>query len=1342
MTISSPQQEPYFVVGIGASAGGLKALQNFFDHIPDTTDMSFILIQHLSSEHKSMMGEILQKHTNLKIETVKQICRPKPNHLYLMPNDKNLIINEDGRVSTVAKPQDKPVNMPIDLFFDSLGKVYNDCAIGVILSGTGTDGSRGIKTLKERGGLVLCQSPESSEFDGMPNASLELGLVDYSGSPENLAAKLAGIGKSFEEGTMQLNQKHQALEEEFFSKILKHTSEYTGVNFEKAYRKTTLKRRIEKRMRVRQVSSMQAYFEIIQNKPEEVSLLKQEFYIGVTHFFRDPEAWEKLEQHFSNLHAEQPRKHYRVWVAGCSTGEEAYSIAMLLEELSKKSENPFRYKIFATDLDSTALQRASQGVFNQSNVYEIPPKYVSTNFNRGKNDTLVIKKNLRDNIVFSQHDLLTDPPFLHIDLLICRNLLIYFEAEYQENILYHIKFSLDENSILFLGPSETLGSTHQSDFRNLNSQWNLFQLKNKTAKRVIFKPHQLRLTHSNVENIENNYSSLQAARANISSPPQQGNLMFEDALQHYFAYAAIFIDPEGTIVYSKGSVEEYIYFPQTSMSFYECLPKQTAILVRSAVRKVSTQGKEIVFAPLEYKRGKRKISARLNISLIDSDEVDNCYILLQFSEYVSDQENERKEVWNIHQHGNLDQVHLLEAELEATQLRLQKTVEDLEVTNEALQTSNEELLSSNEELQSSNEELQSVNEELHTVNDEFQNKIDELREANNDIDNLISSTNIGTLFLDKSFCIRKITPTIQMLFAMTHKDIGRPFNAFTHSFVDIKEEAILKEAKRVYHSLNSYEQELTTREGRVFLMKIQPFRTDKNVVNGTVLTFVDITDLKKAQKDTEKVQRLFQTAFESATIGNALFDEAGVIKKVNTSLCKLLDTQESELLGKSVYTCLPIPQDGQLKSLMAGNISSYHFEARYENPHNAICWGIFYLSTIQSGAEEEQNFALQVEDITERKAVESRLKEEQKRSQKAEELAHVGSWQMQLNTREVIWSKELYRILGLPPQEKPSTRQLLKHTHPEDKEHVKEALDQAIDQHREYRVEHRVIRPDKAVRYVISQGMISHDNDTPVLLGSCIDVTAAKEQEQLLKETNDLLVRQNQQLENFTHIASHNLRAPITNIISIQEFLKTAEPGSERQQKLLDMVFRSAEDSLRTLDDVNEALRTSKNINKDIVLMQFDDILNKTMDTLKGLIQLKDAKITGDFEDCETIAYPRIYLESIFLNLLSNALKYSSPKRTPQIEFSTYCSDKDIVLKVKDNGLGINLERHGEKIFGLYKTFHAHKDSRGVGLFMTRTQIEAMGGHIHIESEVDKGTCFTIHFGFLREKNLNGSTVY
>lgn len=1459
---------PTLIVGIGASAGGLSALQTFFSSIPPHTGMSFVLIQHLSPDYKSMMGEILQKNSTLKIQTIKRSAKLKPNHLYLMPNNKNLVIQENS-VNTVGKPTGKQINMPVDLFFDSLGKEYSVQAVGIILSGTGTDGSRGIKTLKEYGGMVFCQSPESSEFDGMPNASLELGLVDYSGSPEELARKLVNINKNISRGSEHnFNQHVQAAQNEYFTKILKKTSEATGVDFEKAYRKTTLKRRVEKRLRVNFLNSMKDYYQYILERPEETDLLKQEFYIGVTHFFRDRKAWQSLEALLLAHHRKAPQKHYRIWVAGCSTGEEAYSVAMVMEQLQKLNPAPFDYKIFATDLDKVALQRASLGVYNQGAVYEIPLQYLTHAFVRGKNDTYRIKKHLREKIVFSQHDLLTDPPFMHVDLLICRNLLIYFEPEYQNKIAAHIKFALNEGSFLFLGPSETLGAQHVKDFEPLDARWNIFQLSHKSKQGMLLNPSNITPKNSVVTKVFQ-----QSDPVIFHSEPQQRSarshrsVAFEDLINEHFSFAVLFLDREGRIVFSKGPVEDYIQFPGPEMSFFDCLPRRASALVRGAIRSVFKDKKDVAFTPLEYKRKREKIQVQLSISLVEDDAFEQELVLLQFSRFTALTASEEGEVLtrNINAQGNLDQIHLLEDELAETQIRLNNTVRDLEITNEALQTSNEELLSSNEELQSSNEELQSVNEELHTVNDEFQNKIEELRQVNNDIDNLIRSTNIGTIFLDRNFCIRKTTPAITSLFPINEQDVGRPFNNFTHKFVELSEAELFALVKKVYNTLNSYEQEVSISSGQSLLMKIQPFRTGGDSVEGVVLTFVDLSELKEVERERQEAEHLFQAAFESAAIANVLFHPEGQIQRVNQTLCSMLDRNEEELLEEQIYDLLPIEQNAEFQALLNREITHYRFEGVYAQHETGPRWGLFYLAAIEAQEGEVQNLVLQIQDIsdmrqheqnyilmneklsetnalldasfrnaqigmqlfepqngqivavnpafckilgysaaellkmstfdlhpeneqdvirekveamcngdiksflleqrylhkkghliwcqkhgalvhhengeiryiigqlqdiTERKQMQRKLLAEQHRSQKAEALAHVGSWELNLKTNETEWSDEFYRICGLEPQMVKATVELgMKLIHPDDQPKAQAALQSAIESCGNYSVEKRIVRPDGTIRHVLSQGTISQDEEGQphMLVGSFLDMTQIKEQEQLLKETNYLLVRQNQQLESFTHISSHNLRAPIANMISLSELLQQTEDPAKREN-LIQMLSRSAKGALTTLDDIGMALKVSKDIHQDLVPMRFEDILNKTLMILKGEIRKTEAAIKSDFSACEVIEYPRIYLESIFLNLLSNALKYTSPQRKPEISVQSYCEGGNIRLEVCDNGLGINLDKHRDKVFGLYKTFHRHEDSRGVGLFMTKTQVEAMGGSIEVQSKVGQGTCFIVHF--------------
>ena len=827
------------VIGIGASAGGLEAIQEFFDNISSETGMAFVIIQHLSPTFKSLMNELLSKHTTMRIVTAQNGMKMNPNTIYLNPKEKNLVV-QDKKLVTLDREVAGVLNLPIDLFFHSLGKEFEEQSVGIILSGTGTDGSRGIKTIKEAGGAVMVQDPETAQFDGMPNAAIYTNLAEYILSPAKLAEAVSKITKRRSRTVSVKIEK----DERVFNKILTDIFKFSGIDFKK-YKYNTLIRRLEKRMDINNVETLTGYMSLIRTKPEEKELLFRDFLIGVTNFFRDGEAFvvlkEKyLEQLFSNIQSSDP---LRVWVTACSTGEEAYSIAIIIDEYIKEKGLKNDFKLFATDVDAHAIEHASQGFYPVNIVADMDKKRLENYFVR-IGDKYQIVKRIREKIVFSRHDVIVDPPFIRIDLVSCRNLLIYLAPETQQKVIRHFQFSLKTGGVLFLGNSENLGD-QAKHFETLDKHWRIY-LNNIKEKGPITIDADRKLAMPLPKLFSSNLNT------NDKQAKEIPNGIFYEYLIDCYVPKVVFIDASYNILFSTAELSSYFKLPKGAFNsnILSMLTDPLAALVRNGVRKTIKTNDPVVYQSIPVKNAGTSLGVDLKIRRVVLPKYKVPIFMIEFFEMNLDMP--KAEVYQYKEIDDLSKQRIedLEDELLQSKLQLQNAIEELETGNEELQASNEELLASNEELQSTNEELQSVNEELYTVNTELQTKNRELTDLNNDMMNLLSSTQIATLFLDKKLNIRKFTPSINILFNLQESDIGRSIGTFAENFLETEDSILRKDAEFVLATKNTIEKEVMNHKGQTFLKRITPFIAgSKEKPEGVVITLIDITRLKKIEKE-------------------------------------------------------------------------------------------------------------------------------------------------------------------------------------------------------------------------------------------------------------------------------------------------------------------------------------------------------------------------------------------------------------------------------------------------------------------------------------------------------------
>lgn len=851
------------IVGIGASAGGLEALQRFFDNVPGDSDLAYVVVQHLSPVHKSLMVDLLAKHTSMTVVQAADGMAVERNTVYLLPPAKHLSI-EEGRLRLTAKDAGSGMSLPIDIFFTALAQDQGPLAMGVVLSGTGSDGTRGLLAIKSAGGYAAVQEPETAQFDGMPRSAIATGQVDTIQPPAKLPAIL------IEHARRTLSRARPAhatrardRNSDPLAQIVATIRSVTGVDFSH-YKLATLLRRIERRMHGAGLESMDDYAALLRRNNAETVQLYKEMLIGVTRFFRDESAFSALNDKVvpALLTNRSHTDMVRVWVCGCATGEEAYSIAILFAEAQERLGRSFDVKIFATDIDQDSIEIASLGEYPRSIAEDVSQERLSRFFT-SRGDKYVVARDIRRMVVFAVHNIMRDPPFTKIDLVSCRNLLIYMDAPLQRKVLSLFQYALRQSGFLFLGTSETLGEL-SAEFQALDSRNKLFQSLRAGSHRLS------RLLVPTVA------APLARHGGGDTGHAQEEAAAIDEAigaLMKAYVPPCLLVNDQMNIMHVFGDASAILKVPagEATLNALKLLPSSVSMVVGTALTRAFRSGDEFSLSniPVKDRGGLPAISLRVKPFVLRKTGRRFALVLLDPASPMLPMPDSDFD-FNA---DAAERIRGLEQELMSRGENLQATIEELETANEELQATNEELLASNEELQSTNEELQSVNEELYSVNAEYQAKVEELTEVTNDLDNLLRSTEIGTIFLDVGMVIRRFTPAAARFINIIPRDVGR---SITHLSTNIDYPNFLKDIGTVFETHTPIERHVRVRDERWIQTRILPYLTDKNQVAGVVVTFVDVTEAKEAE------HRL-QTVLDSLPEHVAVIDADGVITMVNAA---------------------------------------------------------------------------------------------------------------------------------------------------------------------------------------------------------------------------------------------------------------------------------------------------------------------------------------------------------------------------------------------------------------------------------------------------------------------------
>jgi two-component system CheB/CheR fusion protein len=835
-----------YVVGIGASAGGLEALQEFFKAVPLNTGIAYVVIQHLSPDYKSLMDELLARYTRLAIKKAKDGMLVEPDTIYLIPPRNNLSIFH-GKLVLEDQGSRSGLNLPIDIFFRSLAADVGKKSIGIILSGTGSDGTLGTRAIKEAGGMVMAQDERTARFDGMPRSSISTGLVDYILPPGKMPEELVNYIKH--PFTEKSNQAAPALtsSEDTLTRVLLVLREFSGIDFS-YYKENTILRRLERRLSINRFERLDDYLKLLIESDKEKDILYRELLIGVTRFFRDEAAFALIKNSVLPRLLDSGNKQLRIWSVACSTGEEVYSLGLIIKEFIEEHNLDCDVKIFATDIDRHSLELAGQAIYPESIVGDIEPRLLAKYFIRRENGYQVTES-IRKMAIFATHNVLKDPPFSKLDMIVCRNLFIYFKPESQSKVIGSFYMALKPGGILFMGSSETLG-THTDAFNTVNSKHKIYAKKQGYSQGF---PHDLTASINYLADKQRT----PGAQFNIRQPRRD---VITEKIFNTMLPPSLVLDEQQNILQVINDINPFVKLKpgKFSNNLNSIISPELSMIISNIYRRLKSSSEKVIFENVRINQDDELVKLDVEGRLIMNEDDQKVYLVSFLSRSVEKIDTGLKQVINIEAHYQ-DQLSELQHELQFTKENLQATVEELETSNEELQASNEELIASNEELQSTNEELQSVNEELYTVNSEFQSKIEELTQLNNDVNNLLNNTEIAAIYLDSKLCIRKFTASFAELSSLMDLDIGRPITQFSAAFVY---KDFLKDIEYVRKTLVSVEKEIEASNGVLYFLKIVPYRTDYHAVDGVLVTMLNISGIKEERRKHLKASFRLQQALE------------------------------------------------------------------------------------------------------------------------------------------------------------------------------------------------------------------------------------------------------------------------------------------------------------------------------------------------------------------------------------------------------------------------------------------------------------------------------------------------
>lgn len=1369
------------VVGIGASAGGVQALQKFFRRLPDTPKAAFVVVQHLSPNHKSMMGQILRKETAMSVVAIEDGTILEPSQVYLLPPGKNLILkNRELKLSD----RGTKVNYPIDRFLKSLAEQESIRKIAILLSGTGSDGKEGLEAISKAGGTALVQSPETAQFTSMPTSAIPSGLVDEILSPEDLAATVFDLIHFFRAYNSAIINEAGSIASDKLQEILDILAEREEVDFSH-YKISTISRRIANRCVLTRNKNIDDYIKLLENAEEEQKSLRQDLLIGVTCFFRDRPAWEYLEAEIipKIIADRNPEEQLRIWVCACATGEEAYSMAILIDEALEKANKSLQVKIFVTDIDDKALEIAASGVYPESIINDISPERLEKYFIY-TGESYQVRRSLREMLIISPHDLTKNAGFSQMQLVSCRNVLIYMQPQLQQQVLRLLNYALDKQGILFLGSSETLADLTE-EFSPIEPKWKIFRKRKDVSFSLMPMRRQTLIPSFN-------YKARNKSRKD----------KIDRSLAEAFKYClpqreltCLLVDEDNRLLRIFYNAADLLEFPvgQANLDITEIINPALKLPVSTALHCAKRDKKPIQYTGINLIKDGENKSVNLKVGLDPSDRNGEKYLIVVLEIEKATASSNTALPFEAEKQAT-EQILELEYELRQTRQNLQVTIEELETNNEEQQATNEELLSSNEELQSTNEELQSVNEELYTVNAEYQSKIQELVQLNNDVDNLLRSTDIGVIFLDFELNIRKFTPAATSAINLRPADINRPISELTHNLNNLDLIEILETVKKTSQPI---EQEVNiSKTGEELLMRINNYLKEDGTKEGIVITLVNIGELKKVQKELSQANILLENLYNNSPVGLSLHDKNLKHLRINQALADINGTSIAEHIGKTpteVFSTIVkgknISKTGKKKVLNLGSYIESILKQVLEtqqtindieirgttaaDPETDRVWQASYYPV--NFVNEGLGVGTVVVEITDRLQAQEALKQSEIKLKEAQRLARLGNWEVKITKAKdlynstAVWSQELFEIYGFDPESEPPTLAELLSYHPaEDRKKLETATNRLLEDFTSYNIDLCFYRPDGQLRHINTIGRATNisspegEKSKGVLLyGIVMDISDRKQIERELKDNNQALEKAiataraadsaNQAKSEFLANMSHEIRTPMNSVLGVSQLLLQQEQDPEKI-KLLQTLKVNGEKLLGLINDILDLSKLEeRKLELEFKEFNLEKLFQDLFDCLCPLASEKDLKLNFNIDsDLPKNLYgDNFRLQQVISNLVGNGIKFTE---TGSIDVSVTYVDRDennpnkitLLFKVTDTGIGISPEIKNS-LFQPFTQADASTTRKyggtGLGLTICRRIVELMNGKIGVESSLGSGSTFWFKIPLETVNNQDRSAI-
>ncbi|PYJ11884.1 MAG: histidine kinase [Verrucomicrobia bacterium] len=1362
--------EPAAVVGLGASAGGIAVLQQFFEGMAPESGLAFVVVMHLSPEHESNLASIIQQKTSMSVTQVNEPTKVEPNHVYVIPPNHQLTF-EDSTLHLVPPQQALGRRVTIDLFFRTLAQAYGQRSVCVILSGTDSDGVIGLKHVRAQGGVTMAQDPSEAEHDSMPVTAISTGMVDWVLPVAQMPAKLMEFVAN--ENRMQLppeipevdqpdakvkdapggetisDETRAPGDESALGEVLAHLRAQTGHDFSH-YKRATVLRRVARRLQVNSIETIPQYLEFIRKHPAEARALLQDLLIGVTHFFRDQESFAALEASVPQLFAgKRQEDQVRVWVAGCATGEEAYSIAILLCEHAERLDQPPSIQIFASDLDDGAIQSARDGLYPSTIEADVSLERLRRFFNKD-HGRYRVKKSLREKVLFASHNLLRDPPFSRIDLISCRNLLIYLNLKAQEQVFDIFHFALRGGGLLFMGTAET-GSNVQSLFSPMDGKHRLYVRRSvpRPSWKIPILPGRAPHPGEKVVSISRarmlpalTPSHVEAAAVDSPGSQYAGQerraLLFGELhlkLLEQYGPPSVVVNESYDIIHLSEKAGRYLQFVagEPTANLLKVVHPALRIELRTALFRAAQQHETISVATHTIEIEGRQEAIAVQVRPMQSGDPEHGLFLVVFeqqSEHLPAPAPVRDET--VTRELDLEIQHLKD-QLSATIEQYEASNEELKAANEELQATNEEMRSATEELETSKEELQSVNEELVTVNHELKGSVEELSRTNADLTNLMASTDIGTIFLDRQLRVQRFTPSAQRVFNLLPADMGRPLSDITHK---LAYPGLLQDAEKVLEDLGMVEREVRLEAESWYLVRMGPYRTAEDRIAGVVATFIDITRRKQAEDELRDSEARLRKALEIETVGVMFFTADGRITDANGAFLRMSGyTQEDLRKGRLHWDMMPAPEYRE-RSRQAleefrrtGKLITN--EKRYIRKDGTRWWGLFSASTLSEGVGVKY-----VLDITDRKQAEEALREGEERFRLLVEGARdYAMFLMDQDSRITFWSGGAERVFGWSQTEAEGQPGSLIFT-PEDiaRGAVEEEVAIATAEGR---------APDK--RWHLrkdgsrfwTDGVLMRLDDGGGLRGFAKiarDATDQREAEDRLRHAHDEL--EQRVLERTAEIVQSHKKLQKT-MEERQQLEKELLEISEREKRhigedLHDMVcqeltasalflksnartlVKKSPEASRALDEAAQTVNRNVGIARE--LARGLQAVELTAAGLKSALQdlatqaCESSSVKCHFKAARGVRVPddtvALHLYRITQEAVANAVKHSGAKN---ILITLDRNPEHVCVSIEDDGKGFTMRRRG----------------KGLGLHMMRYRANALGGELKIEKRRRGGTSIT-----------------